>query len=85
MFWATNCLIHISKDLQLDYLPIDNNLLVDSNKLIRSQDLITMSSKSVSKNIIIIYVYQVRNIFENYHFLFMDIMNMEKMKYTIIC
>lgn len=55
-FWTMNSLIHISKNLWLDYLPIDNNLLVDINGLIWPQDLITMSSKGISK-IIIIFVF----------------------------
>jgi hypothetical protein len=82
-FWTMKSLIHISKDLQLDYLLIDINLLVDSNGLIWSQDLITMSSKRVSKNIIIIYIYRVRNIKTNCHFWFMDIIKMECYLYRI--
>jgi hypothetical protein len=76
-FWTMNSLIHISKDLRLDYLPIDSNLLVDSNGLIRPQDLTTMSSKGASKNIIIICIYQVINIKTNHHFWFVDIIKME--------
>ncbi len=82
-FWTMNSLIHISKDLWLDYLPIDSNLLVDSNGLIWPQDLITMSSKGVSKNIIIICIYQVRNIKTNHHFLFVDIKKMECYSFQI--